>query len=316
MFLPMLSLTLVLAGQSTPAKETPRKLSAIAPSLPALTLEEEDKLDGIINRFIQYDTGKLRGPEGQRALKEFEALGSEAIPALIRGLNRAVQIDHSCPTLVISRKLTKMLLASEDPELLEYARDNLGAGVGRTRHAGVINDMRFQCLMRKNALSRAGITAVKLPARMTSAELVQAASKEQGPRLKQVLTELETRRDPDVAAGLTVALIHPDKEIQTLGRDLLERNLARQGTAMLRQKLTDENVEVRKAAVRVAARTSGMTADLIDRLNDERSDVREEAQAALVKLSDEDFGPGPGADSSERQQSIARWRTWLEKQKR
>lgn len=317
MFLPcLLSLALVLPGQSSLAKETPRKVSFIAPSLPALTLEEERKLDEIINRFIQYDTGKLRGPAGQKALKEFEALGREAIPALIRGLNQAVQIDHSCPTLVISRKLIKMLMSSDDVELLEFARDNLGAGVGATRHASVIQDMRFQCLMRKNALLRAGITTVKLPARMTSAELIQSASREQGPRLKQVLTELETRRGPEVPAGLAVALIHPNQEIQTLGRTLLERNLDRQGLAMVKLKLTDENAEVRKAAVRVAAKTPSLRANLIDRLNDMQSDVREEAHAALVKLSGEDFGPRQDAESPERERAMAQWRAWLEKQKR
>jgi hypothetical protein len=318
MFLPhLLSLTLVLAGQSTPNKDTPRKPSGIAPSLPALTLKEEEKLDAIIDRFIQHDIGKLRGEEGQKARKEFEALGTEAIPALIRGFNKAVQIDHSCPTLMIKTKLIKMLMSSTDVELLEFARDNLGAGVGRTTHAGVINDLRVQCMLRKNALLRAGITAQKLPARMTSIELVQAVSRERGPRLKEVLTELETRRGPEVPVGLAVALSSTDKDIQTLGRDLLERNLARQGAAMVRSKLKDENAEVRKAAIHAAAKTSGMVADLIDRLDDQQSDVREEARAALVKLSGgEDFGPSPDADSSQRQISIAKWRTWAEKQKR
>ncbi len=318
MFLPhVLSLTLVLTGQpagkpSAPSKEAPRRLSAVAPSLPGLTLEEEAKLDAIIDRFIRFDTGKLRGPEGQKALKEFEALGREAIPALIRGLNRAVEIDHSCPTLVISRKLNRMLMASQDVVLLEYARDEIGAGVGRTRHAGVLQDMKFQCLMRKNALLRAGIGVVKAPSRMTSAELVQALSKERGPRLKQVLTELETRKGPEVPAGLIAVLANPDKEIQTLSRTLLERNLVRQGAVVVREKLKDDNAEVRKAAIRAAGRTTGMAGDLIEQLNDGQTDVRDEARAALVKLSGgQDYGPalrcrlGPAAASDRALEVVA-----------
>jgi len=116
---------------------------------------------------------------------------------------------------------------------------------------------------------------------------------------------------------LTAHLTNPDKDIQTLTRGLLESNLVRQGAAMVRQKLSDDNAEVRKAAVRAAARTAGMVADLIDRLDDMQSDVSEEAHAALVKLSKgQNFGPQPGADSMERQEAIARWKAWLAKQKR
>src|SRR6516165_8158602 len=121
-----LSMTLVLVLHAAPPKSSdqPRKPSGIAPSLKALTDEEEQKLDEIIDRFIEQDTGKLKGEEGKKAKKEFEKLGRDAIPALIRGLNRAAAIQHSCPVLVIAKKLNKLLASSDDLELLEFAREN------------------------------------------------------------------------------------------------------------------------------------------------------------------------------------------------
>src|SRR5262245_61458582 len=116
-FLLVLSLAICSAdGESA----KPRKPGAIAPSLPALQSEEEAKLDDIIDRFILADTGRLKGPEGRRAVTEFEALKSEAIPSLIRGINKAAKINHSCPVLMISKKLNRLLMASEDPILLEF----------------------------------------------------------------------------------------------------------------------------------------------------------------------------------------------------
>src|SRR5690242_13193143 len=82
------------------SKEKP-KHSPYAPSLPYLTKAEEDKLDEIVNRYIQYDIGRLQGRDGAKALKEFNDLGPEAIPSLVRGLNRAAAIEHSCPVVVI-----------------------------------------------------------------------------------------------------------------------------------------------------------------------------------------------------------------------
>ena len=171
----LLLLTLLCAADDT---DTPRKPSAIAPSLPALTREEEDKLDDIVERFMRADTGRLRASDARQAVREFEALKVEAVPALIRGLNKAADLEHSCPTLVITKKLMKMLLASSDIELLEYARDNIGAGAGRSRHAANLNDLRVQCMLRKSALVRLAGSRQKSLTGLTTAELTRAAGTE------------------------------------------------------------------------------------------------------------------------------------------
>src|SRR5207244_13235895 len=92
------------------------------------------------------------GEDGKKAGAEFQRLGPEAIPALTRGLNRAAAIEHSCPAVTIAKKLDRMLRASNDAELLEFARENIGAGVTQSRHMGVIRDLRVVCIIRKRNL--------------------------------------------------------------------------------------------------------------------------------------------------------------------
>jgi hypothetical protein len=115
----LLGVLLCLNAAAEPKE--PRKPNPFAPSLPLLTQEEEKELDRIIDRFMQYDIGRLQGEEGKQALRDFEKLGPEATFALIRGLNRAAEIDHTCPALVIAKKLSRILMASTDEQLLEFA---------------------------------------------------------------------------------------------------------------------------------------------------------------------------------------------------
>lgn len=138
----------------SPSGETERKPHPLAPSLPLLTEDEEKKLDRVIDRFIDADVGKTTGPEAKEAMKAFRELGPEATFALIRGMNKAASINHSCPAVTIARKLTDTLKSTRDVKLLEFARDNIGAGVGETRHATVLKELKFACTLRKTSLER------------------------------------------------------------------------------------------------------------------------------------------------------------------
>jgi hypothetical protein len=320
-----LALAVLGAGETTPAKTSPNrerpKVSPYAPSLPYLSREEEDKLDQVIDRFMLYDIGTLRGAEGAAALREFKSLGPEAIPALVRGINRAARLQESCPVVVIAEKLQRMLLASDDPELLEFARDNIGSDVGPTRHAGTLQDLRFRVMIRKNQLARrpAGkAPGPKSPRAMTTTELADAASSERGPRLRSLLTELETRRGKEVVDGLTVAARSYERDTRKLGRDLLERHLARQPADFVKEKLTDEQAEVRRAAVRVVAfRHPRLAGDVIDLLTDEDEAVRTAAHETLVRLGrGQDFGPAADADKDQRLDAQRKWRTWWDRRLR
>ncbi len=304
-----------VATRNVPTKEKEKpKHSPYAPSLPYLTREEEDKLDEIVDRFMLYDIGRLQGREGAKALKAFKDLGPEAIPALVRGLNRAAKVEHSCPVVVIAQKIGRLLAASDDQELLEFVKDNIGSGVGRTRHAGVLADLRVGVSMRKNALARrpASSSGPKAPRLMSVAELADAASIERGPRLRLLLVELEKRRGQEVLPGLANAATSYDKDIQKLGRDLLDRHLSRQTEVVVKEKLSDEIVEVRKAAIRViASKWPRLASELIDLLGDEMNEVRTAAHDALVKISrGQDFGPADEASKEKIAEAQAKWRSW------
>src|SRR5262245_23708501 len=111
----LLSVAVLLSagqGQSSPQKTHP-----LAPSLPLLSKEEYARFEKIIDRFILYDTGKIKGDEGKKALAEFNKLGPEAVFQLIEGFNRAANMEHSCPAVIIGRKLTTILSSSNDVQL-------------------------------------------------------------------------------------------------------------------------------------------------------------------------------------------------------
>ncbi len=323
----ILALTAILLAAEPPADSEAkpmRKPHPLAPSLPQLTDEEESKLDDIINRFIKTDAGQSKTEDAQQARREFDALGPEAIPALLRGLNRAAQLDHSCPTLLIAKKLSRMLAASKDQKLLDFARDEIGGGFPRGKHAGVLADLRTQCLLRKNYLARVGepppaITVTpadktKTPATMTNAELVTEATKQGGTQLKTLLAELEKRKGPEVIPGFSAVISGNDPETQQYVRDLMDKYMAKQTAAFIKEKLKDADIEIRRSAIRMAANSSANLSDLIDALGDEDAGVREDAHKGLLKWrKGEDFGPADGADKQQIKDAQAKWRAWLAK---
>ena len=145
--------------------------------------------------------------------------------------------------MVIAQKLGRLLAASDDQELMEFVKDNIGSGVGRTHHAGVLQDLRFAVSLHKNALARREPPPLLLPVPhprrcvMNVTELADAASIERGRACVRILIELEKRRGEEVGPALANAAASYDKELQKLGRDLLDRHLSRQTEVVVKEKL-------------------------------------------------------------------------------
>jgi hypothetical protein len=298
-------------------KGAPRQPNPLAPSLPVLTEAEYAEIEGVIDRFILYDTGKLKGAEGNKAFSDFKALGAEAILPLIDGFNRAANLQHSCPAVIIGKKLARLLGASQDTELLTYARENIGAGVTATRHMGVVKDLRLGCMLRKTSVLRAQALASLGPGQkplisMSVGELVDASRAELGSNLKKVLGELGKRPGKQAFDTLALAAAKEDKEIQPLARSLLVRQLYRSSTKVLKEKLQDERPAVRAAAVAVVTvRKLPWGFELINMLEDRDSQVAQGVRTALVQLAGgRDFGPDVSASASERAAAVSRWREW------
>jgi uncharacterized protein YajQ (UPF0234 family) len=320
--IPSAFLFAVLAAAAPPASPaSPREPNPLAPSLPLLTDEEEARLDGIIDRFIQQDIGALTGTEAQQALADFQRLGPDATLALIRALNRAARIETSCPAVLIAKKLAQIFRRTEDPELLQFARENIGLGVKQSRHQVVLKDLRLVCTIRQGQLARQGarlrtrdLTA-KVSRQPSTDELAAAAGKEHGDKLREVLGQLSKRDGPAALGAIGTAAGGYDKQMAKFAQGLLEESLSRQSVSFLKDSMKDDRATVRAAAARVAGRRVLRLEGLIDLLSDEEADVRAAAHEALVRLNHgSDLGSFSDGDAVAQAEAVKRWRDWLLKQ--
>jgi hypothetical protein len=328
----LLAVLLVAYPDGVMYKGKLRESNPLAPSLPKLTEQEEKEFTEIVDRFIDADTGKLKGTAASKAVADFKALGAEATFQLLEGLNRAANMEDSCPAVLIAKKLSTIINGSKDPELLDITRDLIGTGVTAKRHQVVLKDLRLACTMRKAALQRAEIAAgkgpnpdvgggkkgEKTPKNMTTPELTGAAVKLRGEELRPILLELATRKGDQVVATLGSIAAKEDRAAQELARTLLAEVLSGQSADDLKVWLKKGSPEVRAAAARVIGDKGYKLIDeLIAALADADEAVRQAAREALVKLASNqaDHGPEIGASPSERTQSQQRWRDFWQKKK-
>jgi HEAT repeat protein len=323
----ILTSLLVLPGDAPGKGETPRKPSPFAPSLPQLTDEEEENLDKIVNQFIRYDIGELHGNEAKKAHDDFQKLRPEAMFALIRGLNRAANIEASCPAVKIAEKIRALLRGSNDLELHEFVRENVGLGVTSRQHKVVLDNLRVFVIVHKGIVARRLASLGTHPEEnagpqhkslhdMKTPDLIKAAGTAGGEQLKRVLTELSKRKGTDVIDALGVAAANPSQGVRALAKDLLTRNLARQDTPTVRKCLSNDRPTVRAAAAQVAGTKRLPTVkQLIDLLTDDDAAVRNAAHNALVRVSrGRDFGPTTRATAEQRTEAADRWREWWSRQ--
>jgi hypothetical protein len=295
--------------------------SSLAPSVKPLSKEEQARIEKIIDRFILYESNKISAKEGAQALRDFNTLGPEAVFQLIEGLNRAAQIESSCPAIIIARKLSRIFAGTQDVDLLDFARENIGSGVTAHRHMNALKDLRLLCSIRKAQIQRVNLAlgfrpGQKGPGQMTVEQLATAVSTERGLRQRAVLVELEKRSGERVLNTLGVAAASYEPDVQRLSRELLFRHLKRQSAKKVRDALKSDQAQVRIAAAKViASRRLKYGGDLIELLNDSDAGVRQAARQALVSLSrGQDYGPEASASESERAEAVRRWGEWWSKQ--
>lgn len=288
--------------------------STVLADVPTLTREEEEKLDEVIARFVQVELAKLRGEEARKAIRDFEALKTDAIPALVRGLHRAAKNNQSCPVLTISKKLNTLLLSCNDPQMLEFARDELGAELSKNKYHSTFQNLRLTCMLRKNALGRMpAVIAVRDLPKMTIEQLGKAATTARGPQLLGVVAELAKRDDQRTLAPLAGIAATGDKDAKAAARAALDAYLGPQTVSYLREQIADKNIELRLSAIRVVASKKHTDAipDLIDRVTDDSKAVRSEVRAALKTLSKgQDFGPEDDATRTQQKDAQKKWREW------
>lgn len=143
-------------AQQSATAAPPRRIFTGRPG--ELEPAEEDRIDAIIDRFIEHDLGLRTDP---KAVQEFQALGVEAIPALVRALNRTAPLAQKCPPAMIARKLNSLLLRVQDPEVCDFVRREVGAGIRSGPNVGFLDSVRFNAMLRKRQL----LSAAPAPAK-------------------------------------------------------------------------------------------------------------------------------------------------------
>jgi hypothetical protein len=142
--------------------------------------------------------------------------------------------------------------------------------------------------------------------------LAEATPMQQAERLAM----FRDKGGPAYDIALALAIPQLGGELQKLGRAVLADRFWCLPLQQLRTKLSTQDAEMRRAAVTVCKqrKLKTLTPELIPLLDDVNEDVAMQAHQVLQKLAGRDFGPRPGANREARQQAMAAWREWWEKQ--
>jgi hypothetical protein len=295
--------------------------------------DKPDRFDAVVDAFIDYDIGKLRGAQGFKANQDFHALsGDEVIPALVRGANKAAKMQNSCPIIMIAMKLQSHLQQAKSREALQYAAAHLDSSGANMVYGSYIDSLRAgaRTMLRQfdglppaaeedtNEV-RGGGTAGQLRRskkpidEWSQADLLDAVLTEEGPPVVRALEELKDRKGAESTDTLAKAIGALGDEIRPLARGLLAQRLVRMTDETLKTMLADENVEIRAAAASAAGyKGSPLCPELAKAVADKNPLVAANAHQSLVKLSGEDLGPADGAKFAERFTASKRWTRWID----
>jgi HEAT repeat protein len=169
------------------------------------------------------------------------------------------------------------------------------------------------------ALAMRNILAQQAALRTEDAE-VQRLSKElvaaKGERQGALLDRLKTSKGGVYTDALAQAIPRLPAAMQTKARDALAERLTRMKATTLKDKLQDEDAEVRRAAALACAmkEARAQIPDLIPLLLDSERSVAAAAHAALKDLTGRDFGPHAKATAGERTLALLAWRDWWKTQ--
>ncbi len=145
-------------------------------------------------------------------------------------------------------------------------------------------------------------------------ELVQAGKDKENDICQRV------REAPEPQGTLALALAIQDLKgpRQTKVRQTLADRLAGQDADLVKQRFSDEDAEVRRAALAAAAKQKArpLIPDALKLLEDPDPGVAQSARSALKILTNQDFGPAANASPLDRSIAIGRWYQWWVKQQK
>lgn len=304
----------MLLGQ-TPAEERPPH--PLAPSLPTATKAENAAFKKTIDRLIDVEVKKGSAAAVREATRAVDELPPEAIFVLVDRFNYAASNEHSCPAVILAKKITNIVQRSGDAQLVSYVKENIGAGMAAKRHLGVMKDLQTACVVRGNQIRATGIALQtglnRPPASMSLADLSGAVSKVPAAKVPLFLAEAEKRKDPLKLDVLAIAAERKEKDVQTLARGMIKKQADDASDSDLRKMLEHKRTEIRKAAL-TSAESRGISwgEAIVDRTLDEDATIRRAAYDALVRFN-QGTAVAPWDDSSPGHHVLAaeKWREWL-----
>jgi HEAT repeat protein len=141
-----------------------------------------------------------------------------------------------------------------------------------------------------------------------SEELLKTTGEEQ----KAVLERLRDAEGDNPTEALALTIPRLSEDLQAEAREALTERLTRLAASVLRERLQDDNIEIRSAAALACGRKIAKEhiPDLLQLLDDPEMDVVLSARVALTELTGEDFGPARDVDPQGRTEAAEAWRKW------
>jgi hypothetical protein len=149
-----------------------------------------------------------------------------------------------------------------------------------------------------------------------AAELAKQLIRAPYDKQEAIIETLKERKGVAYSEALAQAITQLKGPNAVKARDALAERLARMTPSTLRDKLHEDNVEIRRAAALACAmkEDKSFIPDLINLLEDPQRLVSYAAHAALRDLSGKDFGPAPTANPTDRAGAVAKWKEWWKNQ--
>ncbi len=223
------------------------------------------------------------------------------------GLTANLRFDYLVRTRILSAKSVerfqrgKSLAKSEQRDALLFALRELTG----TDRGSYFED--WKALLPKPSAPDAEVEAARL-----ADQLVKAAADREDALLAQL------RDSPGVSFTEALARVIPRLKVDTKAkaRAALAKRLTRMTAATLRDKLQDDNLEIRRAAVLACASKpeKALIPELISRLQDREPEIAGMADRALKTLTGEDVRPASKAAPAQWADIAAAWKAWWEKQ--
>ncbi len=153
-----------------------------------------------------------------------------------------------------------------------------------------------------------------LPADVASlvAAVLGSADKQQA----VLIAQYQENKGVVYTQALAASIHRLEGRAKDTARDALRDRLYRMSAETLRDKLQDDDSEVRSAAALACGmkKESQHVPDLIARLEDGDRRVARAAAIALKNITNQEFGPAASATAEERARAVAAWKAWWSKQ--